>query len=776
MATPSSKPNPGATPTHLTSSPHPSAVPMGRPLSHKSPSIKTPSASGHGHGQQTSASSHQYATPLAANASLDDASPSALLALGAFAGISPSPAVQDGLVGPGMNEGDIHALGMQALGLGGPRDPNEERRKNIEEVVQLLRTRVAGRGVSREAVERLGQLEGFESIWQEHSLSIAGNSVDLEIEFYPGEDNVKDVSLKYATPDAQEGERRDDATAVLKRDLVLSPEERERGVWKSLSGFHANLERLARLDKLSQEVNCFEAVEGLYESLRRIWEEESKRGMYQGTYEHLCRGSIGRPTMHKGGRVGMGLEYWVEQHRLLDSKHKQLPSDAVDQGRQDALEDNSEDRLKLRSVTIECEAGFPSLRVSKDWVGEEVLTAVNANAPSSSNGSSESDIMLVNWVDPLPTLVSSVNGNQADPMAVDSGMVGSGTPNRRFVARLEPPVDVPILAASDIYRHLGLQLPQEFKPVTYDGLLVPGWTSAADEGSAAPVDSPHVGGRRRRKSVLVFDSNGQPVRKHHTYTFQAFEAVAGRTLRDLPFSHPRQLADIFPILRQYGLLATLIQKIFPPPSNNGDDAKQTSKRKSETSRDVNTAAPGLSRSKDNHITVLSNDDPNEDLLNFLLDAPADHDASELFSDDTLKSAGTLGRSSLFASPLNDDVRVDITLRTQIGQAPLIMLLFTVMDTESRSSEPSSNGLDVKKISINFEIGPNGRVTVTQLSGLVDGESTSSEDSQDDQTTGGPKAEVREMQNKLSRVLETSEDLGMLVELVLGQLQKKKHRA
>jgi hypothetical protein len=516
---------------------------MGRPLSHKSPSMRTPSASGHGHGHQPSTSSHQYATPLAASASVDDpitfSSPSALLALGGFAGISPSPAVQDGLAGSGMNEGDIHALGMQALGLGGPRDPNEERRKHIEEVVQLLRTRVAGRGVSREAVERLSQLEGFESIWQEHSINIAGNCVDLEIEFYRGEDYVKDVTLKYATAEAQEGERRDEATTVLKRDLMLSPEERERGAWKSLNGFHANLERLAKLDRLSQEVNCFEAVEGLYESLKKIWEAESRRGTYQGIYDHLCKGWIGRPSLHKVGRVGLGLEYWVEQHRVLDAKQGKKPD-------HDLVENNQEDQLKMRSVTIECESGFPSLRVSKDWVGAEVLTAMNTNAPSSSNESAESEITLVNWIDPPPTLVSSANGNQADPMALDSGMVGSGTPNRRFVAKLEPPVEVPILAASDIYRHLGLQLPQEYKTVTYDGLLVPGWTTAADESSAI-ADSPQLGGRRRRKSVLVFDSDGKPTRKHHGYTFQAFEAVAGRTLRDLPFSHPRQLADVFPV-------------------------------------------------------------------------------------------------------------------------------------------------------------------------------------------------------------------------------------
>jgi len=552
MATPSSKQNPGATPTHLTSSPHLSAVPMGRPLSHKSPSMRTLSASGHGQAQQPGTSAHQYATPLAATTSTDDAvtfsSPSALLALGGYTGISPSPAAQDGLVGAGMNENDIHALGMQGLRLRGARDNDEERRRHIEEVLQLLRTRVAGRGVCREGVERLSQLEGFESIWQENSISIAGNSVDLEIEFYPGQDTVKDVSLKYATPGAQEGERREEATAVLKRDLIQSPEEREQGIWKRLDGFHANLERLARLDKLSREVNCFEAIEGLYESLRRIWEEEKKRPRLERTYEHLCKGWVGRPCLHKGGRVGLGLEYWIEQHRALDAKQRETSPDAMNIDQKD-VDEELEDESKIWSATIECEAGYPSLRVSKDWVGPEVLTAVGANEPSSSNAATDSEITIVNWADPPPTLISSISGGHSDPMAIDSGMLESATPNRRFVAKLEPPVDVPILAASDIYRQLGLQLPQEFKIVTYDALLVPGWTasSTTEEGVLGSEEPQQLGGKKRKKPVITFDSEGKPVSRQHSYTFQAFEAVAGRTLRDLPFSHPRQLSDIFPV-------------------------------------------------------------------------------------------------------------------------------------------------------------------------------------------------------------------------------------
>jgi hypothetical protein len=210
------------------------------------------------------------------------------------------------------------------------------------------------------------------------------------------------------------------------------------------------------------------------------------------------------------------------------------------------------------------------------------------------------------------------------------------------------------------------------------------------------------------------------------------------------------------------VLATLIQKIFPPGSQ-GDEAKEASQQRS------NPKAP---RSKDDHITVFSNEDPNEDLLNYLLDAPANPDAMDIVSDSPGEKTSTLGKHPRFGPAFDNDVRVDITLRTQIGQAPLIMLLFTVIDTESRSSEPSSRGLAIRKISINFEIGLNGRITVTQLTGLVDGEPASNEDN--DQNNDVPRTE-QEIQDKLGRVLETSEDLGMLVEWVLLRLEKKRQQ-
>jgi hypothetical protein len=503
--------------------------------------MRTPTGSGPAQGHQNSISSHQYSTPLAVTSGVDDpvnfSSPSALLALGGYTGISPSPAVHDGL-GAGMNENDIQNLGMQGIKLGVARDNDEEQRHRIDEVVQLLRARVSGRGVSRESVERISRLEGFESIWQDDNLNIAGNFVDLEVDFYPGLDVVKDVSLRYATPEYTEGVRREEATSVLKRTLAQSPEDAERGKWRSLQEFHDNLQWLANLDKLSQEVNCFEALENLEENFRRIWVEESKMGKHGGDYQHLCAGVLGRPRMHKGTRIGLGLEYWVEQAKVLDAKKRRQSPDAmeIDQEQDQGSNNELEEQDRAWTVMVECEAGYPSLRISKEWVGSEAFTAGESNESLPSNGAAGS----VNWLDP-PQTMRLTHGNH-DPMALDSSMLESSPPHRRFVAKLEPALDVPILAASDIYRHLGMQLPQEFKMVTYDALLVSESSNLSSSGS-----SPHVGQRKRRMPVQAIDAKGEQYTKQHNYTFQAFESVTGRTIHELPFSHPRQLADILPV-------------------------------------------------------------------------------------------------------------------------------------------------------------------------------------------------------------------------------------
>ncbi|KAL4787713.1 mediator of RNA polymerase II transcription subunit 1-domain-containing protein [Aspergillus varians] len=747
MATPSSKPNPGATPTYLTSSPRPSGGHMNRTMSLKSPSARTPSASGHGHSNHPT-SVQQYATPLGVTGENDNAisfsSPSALL-LGVYPGISPSPAVHDALVGSGMNDSDIHALGMPGLKLGSARDNDEERRRHISEVVQLLRTRVAGRGVCREGIERLSDLERFESIWQDDNLNIAGNFVDLEIDFYRGQNVVRDVSLKYATPEATEGERREEATAVLKRDLIQTLEDGERGNWKSLDNFHKNLQWLARHDKLSEEVNCFEAIEGLCESMKRLWNEEGSQRKFSGDYEHLCSGYIGRPSLHRASRIGLWLDYWVPRARVMDMKQRRSP-DAMttDQSFENPADDESNYLNGNWRIAIECEEGYPSLRVSKDWIGPDVFTVVhNDGEASSSNNPTESDITVVNWAEPPATLTG--NQGSSENMDLDSNMLGSSSPNRRFVARLEPPLDIPLLIAADIYRHLGIQMPQEFKISTYDGLLAPGWSPLSVAEALGPEDTAQIGRKRSRVSVLSFDEEGKPCTKRHSYTFQPFESAGGRTLREIPFSHPRQLADIIPTLRQYAFLANMIRSTFPLPSKLDNSVKSDR----ELEKDQKTS--------NGDITILSNENPNEKKLNMLLGLDQADGV-----DSTVEEGQLKGESA------KDELKVDVTLRTQLGHAPMIMLLFTVNRPDS-SSEPTPDDLPFSKVSISFEIGINGHVSVVDVTGLLDDENSSADDSQ------ATVESTSELQSKLAHVLQTSQDIGVLVQWVLRWVRQRKSR-
>ncbi|CAG8906134.1 unnamed protein product [Penicillium egyptiacum] len=753
MATPSAKP--GATPTHL-SSPHPSSAPLSRSLAYKSPSMRTPTGSGPAHAHHTSISSHQYATPLAVTSGVDDtvnfSSPSALLALGGYTGISPSPAVHDGLVGASMNESDIQNLGMQGIKLGVARDNDEEQRHRVEEVVQLLRARVSGRGVSRESVERLSRLEGFESIWQEDNLNIAGNFVDLEINFYAGQDAVKDVSLRYATPEYTEGVRREEATAVLKRTLAQSPEDAECGKWRSLQEFHENLQWLAKLDKLSQEVNCFEALENLEENFRRIWVEESKNGKHGGEYQHLCAGVLGRPTMHKGSRIGLGLEYWVEQAKVLDAKQSLPSSDAmeIDPQHDEGSKGELDDQGRSWTVMIECEEGYPSLRISKEWVGNQVFTAGESTELLPSNGAAGS----VNWLDP-PQTTRLTHGNH-DPMALDSSMLESSPPNRRFVGKLEPALDVPILAASEIYRQLGMQLPQEFKMITYDALLV-----SESSSLTSPVSSPRIGRRKRRMSVHAFDSKGKQYTKQHTYTFQSFESITGCTIRDLPFSHPRQLADILP----YAVLANLIRKTFHlSPKDQGKAAESLNATPQKT-RSPPVQTQDLFAGHDGPI-ILNNDDPNEERLNLLLGLSSSDD-SKNDSGIGVSSPSSGGKSPNQLSV--DDVKVDVTLRIQLGQAPALMLLITDHRDYNESPESAQSIQTPRQIAICFEVGLNGQISVVDTAGLVDGEKGGDTEMQGmDNLDSG----LEDVRNKIARVLEISQDLGILVEWVLRWMQQR----
>jgi hypothetical protein len=123
-----------------------------------------------------------------------------------------------------------------------------------------------------------------------------------------------------------------------------------------------------------------------------------------------------------------------------------------------------------------------------------------------------------------------------------------------FIAKFHPPLVVPYAIASQIYSSTGATMDSYHIP-TLDSLLFP---PKADE-----KHEPDATYRRLRcqQSVMTLES-GQKVPKIHknTLTFQKLEY--GRTMSELPFSHPRQLVELLPILRQYARISSLLDRSF----------------------------------------------------------------------------------------------------------------------------------------------------------------------------------------------------------------------
>ena len=471
-----------------------------------------------------------------------------------------------GIVGNGSN--GVGGLGAGlGIGMGGVRDQEQDRRRKTESLVSMLGTRWGY--VSPEGVERAAKRVGLEYMWGEErsgakrTLSIAGKDAAVDVEFVGGE--VQGVTLELAASGEAVGMRAPRGAEVLKRDLTG-----EEDGYVFLDAFVGNLEKLARLDTLAEGgISCFDAVEGVRAALERIFQwEVGKREKEAGSAARsvmlerqiLCHGS-GRPRMHTRGRVGLAVQYWMDRSLL--------PLEGQEPGAMDLDTDDAdpEEDLKIYAAILECEASvsslYPPIRVSDAWVSDTVGKDVGEDP--NPLGIQQSPI---DWQEPLPTLLKSPN-NDSMNLETQNSLLPGTAPNVRFVARFEPPIVVPLQIAIDIHQSVGSPLSQEsLQLTTYESLLFADITPPADPQEQRTVV----------RTIRSFDDSGSSTEHKHKYTLFPTQPDYGRVMDALPFSHPRQIIQILPVLRQWALVGSLLRRAFVPeklpetPSKANDDA------------------------------------------------------------------------------------------------------------------------------------------------------------------------------------------------------------
>lgn len=479
----------------------------------------------------------------------------ALMGLGQFGntGITPmASAAED----PSIDEAVAGGLGIHV------RDQDEDRRRRLEEIMKMMAHRW-GR-VCQEGVERCARRMGLDCMWEEgakRTLSIAGSGILIDVEFI-GED-VGAVVLSFPASTEAVGKLAGRGAKVLMEDLKGNG----RG-YVSLKAFVQNLERLARMDQLGRAgVSCFDAVEGVYGSLEKIFKSELRNLMVErGVYdideglkkEIMCKGN-GRPRMYANGRVGLTLQYWQDRRLVPVRKHKPdaMSIDSSNQAELDGLDKDA------YSALIECEASsselYPPIRVSDAWVAPQIERPPSLDANFIYISASSS----IDWQEPPTTLLPS----EAPPEAMDLGSSQSlprKPPNLRFVAHFEPPIIVPLETALGIYNSVDAPLAQEsVQLTTYESLLFAKMDRSHTKSSSSPEKD--CQNRTVTSTITSYPLMGPPVKHRHRYTlFATHQQAYAHTIDHLPFSHPRQLVAILPVLRQWALLGSILRRSFAP--------------------------------------------------------------------------------------------------------------------------------------------------------------------------------------------------------------------
>ncbi|KAL1799634.1 hypothetical protein ACET3X_003671 [Alternaria dauci] len=465
----------------------------------------------------------------------------------------------------------MSSLGMSASAMG--RADEAERSRRLRAIIDIV-----GKKPGRVSEEGLLQLCKKMGIPCEKHMDeprtwslLIGDEALCDVTFK--NDEIASVNLQTgldeSRPDLHVGTT---GSEILVRSLKPLPGQSKLNV--TLERFSESLEKLLTLDKLGSAqnggVSCYNAIAGVYTSLRKLFEHEKKTELaarapderfraHKAEREVLCKKS-GRPRLNGGSCLGLSLEYWMDGRLHVDSR---LASSTYP-------EDAPKSHNKMYSLTIECEASpstlYTPIRISDDWISyriekpadtHDANTALDTMLLHASSSSSSSS--CIDWLDPKPTYLELAASQTADDDAMNLDAAAGRLPNVRFVAKFNPPLVVPFAVYMQLYQMVGIEpRTDDFRPETFVGLaLRPG---EPDPGMSGTFGDRTLELRSSRK-VLVVDGHSEADRRHDMSLFVP-KLEYSRTLESLPFSHPKQVVEMLPILRQYAHMTTLLKASF----------------------------------------------------------------------------------------------------------------------------------------------------------------------------------------------------------------------
>ncbi|KAL7942171.1 mediator of RNA polymerase II transcription subunit 1 domain-containing protein [Trichoderma barbatum] len=494
--------------------------------------------------------------------------------MGALNFDSPSTAAAMGVLGIGGS----FDIGLDNVGVGGLDTLNvafateDDKLKRLDNILKLLNQKKGF--VSEAGLERLAQRLGLELLSEEHSaadgrkkktLAIAGSAIAVDIVL----DNniVQNVSLTYHGSATSVSTHMEAASQILLSDLKLGPNQSP--LTKTLDKFAYNFGHIANLDKLSiiPGLDCYEALAGIFASLERLhhWDianlrKESEMAGKSDQYlslTALCT-RHGYPVMHAREKVGLALQYWKELRFVPPSDDKPVAYPESDE--------------KVWSLLLDCAPietiGLSPVRVTEDWISKDV---VKRDHEQQNQALEPGNFPILDWQEPENISLPSSDENKNSSLDVMSMHLPS-LPQVTFTVTFDPPVILPQNDCIRLYSYVNATPPnpspsgdfghRPLPPPTFDDLFFP--ISAGSKQD--PSESRTI---TRLRDVRVFDQQGKSfIRSHHNTLF-IYKPIYSQEVTEMSFSHPRQLIDMLPLLRQFAFLSILMNNSFGSKTKEG---------------------------------------------------------------------------------------------------------------------------------------------------------------------------------------------------------------
>lgn len=461
-----------------------------------------------------------------------------------IAGFTPGSSTGGGSTAAAMMMPSMSDLGLSSSSSskrGGAGGGDHERRRKMKVVLRKIGGRSGG--VCEEGICRVSRrvglandvdAEGEEARREregERAISIAGRDVLIDVDMKGN--RARGVVVAGMGGVGQE--EMEKAGKVLEGLLIDGGEG-------DLEAFGRELGRIASLDRVGERgVSAFEAVSGVGKSLKRLHERECEG---EDDERRVLRKRSGRPWMHSRGRIGLGVDYWTtapsKDDNAMDLDHQQRPEDA---------KEDPADFLTLHITAETCPAGmYPPVRISSNWLPED-LPSFNNNKADSSNEPQDADFQIP-WQDPPPTYTTPPEDEQTSANETQQQQ-NSKLPDIRFLAKLEPPLVLPLQTASQILAEMGGEGVQGMFREWHLLLADEAGITSGGEGAAAQV----LGG-----CAIVAGKEGQDVK--HAYKLDFTKPEWGYRLSEVPFAHPRQVVGILPVLRQWGVFGGMVRSLL----------------------------------------------------------------------------------------------------------------------------------------------------------------------------------------------------------------------